>query len=107
MSDNLSDGYIHVQYNAVYNAADDMVGQTQAIESTLASLESELNELKQTWWGSDADTYKQKQQAWDNACVAMENLLKSHAGLLTDVSDQYKYTESSLGQLWSEVQIGN
>lgn len=106
MSDNLTDGYIHVEYNSAYNAADDMVNQTRAIEGTLSSLEQELNELKQTWYGSDAEVYKQKQAAWDAALTTMQQLLNSHAGLLTDVSDQYQYTENSLSQLWSEVSIG-
>lgn len=105
MSD-LSDGFIHVEYNPVNNAADDMVQQTRAIEGTLSNLEMELNELKQTWWGGDAEVYEQKQAAWDNAVIAMQQLLNSHANLLTDVSDNYKYTEQSLSQLWSEVSIG-
>jgi WXG100 family type VII secretion target len=107
MSDSLSDGFIHVEYNSAYNAADDMVNQTRAIEGTLSNLEQELNELKQTWYGGDAEVYKQKQAAWDAALTTMQNLLSSHAGLLTDVSDQYKYTENSLSQLWSEVSIGS
>ncbi|MBT3149324.1 WXG100 family type VII secretion target [Streptomyces sp. CHD11] len=105
MSD-LTDGFIHVQYNHVNNAADDMVQQTRAIEGTLSQLEMELSELKQTWYGGDAEVYTQKQAAWDGAVVTMQNLLTSHAGLLTDVSESYKYTENSLSQLWSEVNIG-
>ncbi|MER6524748.1 WXG100 family type VII secretion target [Streptomyces sp. NPDC001508] len=105
MSD-LNDGYIHVEYNPVSNAADDMVQQTRAIEGTLSNLEMELSELKQTWWGGDATVYEEKQKAWDNAVIAMQQLLNSHADLLTDVSDNYRYTEQNLSQLWSEVSIG-
>lgn len=105
MSD-LTDGYIHVEYNSVNNAADDMVQQTRAIEGTLSNLEMELSELKQTWWGDDAAVYEQKQAAWDNAVRSMQQLLNSHASLLTDVSDNYRYTEQNLSQLWSEVSIG-
>jgi WXG100 family type VII secretion target len=105
MSD-LTDGFIHVEYNHVNNAADDMVQQTRAIEGTLSQLELELNELKQTWYGSDAEVYTEKQAAWDGAVVTMQQLLTSHASLLTDVSENYKYTENSLSQLWSEVSIG-
>ncbi|CAL9324276.1 WXG100 family type VII secretion target [Streptomyces sp. SudanB66_2053] len=105
MSD-LTDGFIHVQYNHVNNAADDMVQQTRAIEATLNQLEMELSELKQTWYGTDAQVYTEKQAAWGGAVVTMQQLLNSHAGLLTDVSENYKYTENSLSQLWSEVSIG-
>lgn len=105
MSD-MNDGFIHVEYNPVYNAADDMVQQTRAIEGTLSNLEMELSELKQTWYGGDAEVYEEKQANWDAAVVKMQQLLNSHASLLTDVSDNYKYTENSLSQLWSEVSIG-
>jgi WXG100 family type VII secretion target len=106
VSDNLTDGYIYVDYNHMNNAADDMVQQTRAIANTLSSLEAELGELVKSWYGSDADTYRTKQQAWDQAVKNMEQLLTSHASLLTDISDGYKYSENSLSQMWSEVTIG-
>ncbi|GLP64815.1 MULTISPECIES: WXG100 family type VII secretion target [Streptomyces] len=105
MSD-LNDGYIYVDYNHMSNAADDMVQQTKAIANTLASLEAELNELVKSWYGNDADMYRQKQAAWDAAVQNMERLLTSHASLLTDISGQYQYSENQLSQMWSEVGIG-
>ncbi|MFJ8027539.1 WXG100 family type VII secretion target [Streptomyces sp. NPDC096311] len=105
MSDQ-NDGFIHVEYSPVSNAAEDMIQQTRAIEGTLSNLEMELSELKQTWWGGDAEVYEQKQAAWDGAVVTMQQLLNSHASLLADVADNYKITEQNLGQLWSEVSIG-
>ncbi|MFG2956507.1 WXG100 family type VII secretion target [Streptomyces sp. NPDC048291] len=106
MADNLTDGYIYVSYNHMSNAADDMVMQTKAIAQTLSNLEQELSELSKTWYGNDADVYRQKQAAWDGAVTNMENLLTSHSQLLSDISDSYKYSENSLSQMWSEVTIG-
>ncbi|SFY43053.1 WXG100 family type VII secretion target (plasmid) [Streptomyces atratus] len=106
MTDNLTDGHIFVDYSHMQNAADDMVHQTKAIAATLASLEAELGELKKTWYGADADSYRDKQAAWNQAVGNMERLLTSHAGLLTDISSNYKYSENSLSQMWSEVTIG-
>ncbi|WP_262061189.1 WXG100 family type VII secretion target [Streptomyces sp. STR69] len=106
MADNLTDGFIYVDYSHMDNAADDLVSQTKAIANTLSSLELELNELSKTWYGSDADMYRQKQQAWDNAVKAMEQLLSTHATLLNDVSGNYRYSEQSLAQMWSDIPIG-
>ncbi|MET7481899.1 WXG100 family type VII secretion target [Streptomyces sp. NPDC005538] len=106
MADNLSDGVIYVSYNHMSNAADDMVAQTKAIAQTLSSLEQELGELSKTWYGNDADTYRQKQAAWDGAVQNMELLLTSHSQLLNEISNSYKYSENSLSQMWSEVTIG-
>ncbi|MBK3571723.1 MULTISPECIES: WXG100 family type VII secretion target [Streptomyces] len=106
MADNLSDGVIYVSYNHMSNAADDMVAQTKAIAQTLSNLEAELGELSKTWYGNDADTYRQKQAAWDGAVQNMETLLTSHSQLLNEISNSYKYSENSLSQMWSEVTIG-
>jgi WXG100 family type VII secretion target len=105
MSD-MNDGIIHVEYNPVYNAAEDMIMQTRAIEGTLSNLEMELAELKKSWYGGDAAVYEEKQAHWDAAVVKMQQLLNSHADLLSDVAGNYKYTEDYLSQLWSEVSIG-
>ncbi|MFJ8613715.1 WXG100 family type VII secretion target [Streptomyces sp. NPDC093675] len=102
----MTDGNIYVDYNHVNNAADDMVAQTRAIATTLSSLEQELAALKQSWYGGDADVYRSKQLAWDTAVTNMESLLTSHASLLNEISDGYKYHENSLSQMWSEVRIG-
>ncbi|NNN35648.1 WXG100 family type VII secretion target [Streptomyces sp. S3(2020)] len=105
MSD-LTDGYIYVDYNHMDNAADDMVQQTTAISNTLASLEAELNELVKSWYGTDADMYREKQAAWHGAVENMKELLKSHSKLLTGIGEQYRYSEKQLTQMWSEVGIG-
>ncbi|MEU3516882.1 WXG100 family type VII secretion target [Streptomyces sp. NPDC006654] len=106
MSDNFADGYIHVDYSHMNNTADDLVSQTRAIANTLSSLEMELNSLRQTWVGQDREEYEKKQQAWNGAVTAMENMLTRNAALLTDVSDGYQYSERSLTQMWSSVRIG-
>ncbi|MFJ4152949.1 WXG100 family type VII secretion target [Streptomyces galbus] len=106
MSDNFSDGFIHVDYSHMTNAADDLIAQTRAIETTLANLDMELGTLKQSWVGEDREQYDQKQLAWNNAVKAMEQMLVRNAALLTDVSDNYQYSERSLSQMWSSVRIG-
>ncbi|MEU1518967.1 WXG100 family type VII secretion target [Streptomyces sp. NPDC005811] len=102
MSD-LNDGVIHVEYNHVDQGVEDMIQQTRAIETTLDNLEAELNSLKTTWVGDDFNAYGKAQEGWNNAVVAMEQLLMSHATLLGNVSDNYRQTEASLAQMWSEL----
>ncbi|KAB1140858.1 WXG100 family type VII secretion target [Streptomyces luteolifulvus] len=101
-----TDGQIYVEYNHMANAADDMVFQTKAIGETLESLEMELNELKKSWEGEDSSVYVTKQNEWDTAARNMQHLLDNNRVLLTDISDQYQYSERMLAQMWSEVQIG-
>ena len=106
MADDLTDGYIYVDYSHMQNAGDDMVQQTKAIATTLSNLDMELAELRNSWIGDDREIYTTKQKTWDDAVKAMENLLTSHSALLSDVSESYKYSEKSLTQMWSSVRIG-
>jgi WXG100 family type VII secretion target len=106
MSEDFTDGYIYVDYAHMNNAADDLVTQTKAIAQTISNMEMELTQLKQSWLGEDRSTYDQKQQAWDDAIKAMENMLTSHSQLLDEISGSYKWNENNLSQMWSEVRIG-
>ncbi|MDQ1005805.1 WXG100 family type VII secretion target [Streptomyces sp. V4I23] len=102
-----SDGYIYVDYNHADNAAEDMVSQSQAIMSILANLEMELTELKNTWIGDDRDVYTEVQGKWDQAVENIKILLASHSALLTEISGNYKFNESSLSQRWGDIRIGS
>jgi WXG100 family type VII secretion target len=106
MNEDFTDGIIHVDYAHMDNAADDLVAQTKAIGKTLESLEMELNELKKSWVGEDADVYQQKQKAWDDAFHRMGTILSDHSVLLTDISEHYRYTGRGLAQTWADVRIG-
>ncbi|MFC4508303.1 MULTISPECIES: WXG100 family type VII secretion target [Streptomyces] len=103
---NFNDGEIFVDYQHSNNAADDLVFQTHAIAKTLESLDMELNELKKTWIGGDADLYRIKQAAWDGAVKELEGMLHSNAGLLNQIVENYQWSESRLTQLWEDVHIG-
>lgn len=100
-----TDGYIHVDYDHMQNAADDMVHQTKAIAQTILDLNAELQPLMQTWSGEDKLAYGDKQQEWNAAVDGMKELLNRNAHLLTDVSDNYRYTEKSLTQMWSDIKV--
>ncbi|MGW6460625.1 WXG100 family type VII secretion target [Streptomyces sp. NPDC055078] len=101
-----TDGYIYVDYTQMSNAADDLIHQTKAISTTLSSLEAELTALRNSWIGDDKDIYETKQKAWNGAVGAMENMLTKHAALLTNISDNYQYSDKSLSQMWESVKVG-
>ncbi|MEZ3180292.1 WXG100 family type VII secretion target [Streptomyces pimonensis] len=102
-----SDGYIYVDYNHAEGAADDMISQSKAIMSILANLEMELAELRNSWIGDDRDVYSEVQAKWDNAVENIKTLLANHSGLLTEISNNYRYTEQNLSQRWGDIRIGS
>ncbi|MFE4453473.1 WXG100 family type VII secretion target [Streptomyces sp. NPDC056796] len=100
-----TDGEIYVSYDHMQNAADDMIHQTKAIHQTLVDLDAELQALKNSWNGEDKNMYTSKQEEWNGAVGAMNDLLVKNAHLLTEVSGNYQYTERSLNQMWSDVKV--
>ncbi|MEU9994520.1 WXG100 family type VII secretion target [Streptomyces sp. NPDC050848] len=106
MPENLTDGYIYVDYRHMDNAAEDLIAQTQAIDQTLYNLEAELGELRNTWMGDDAQVYAEKQKAWNDALLAIEKMLESKVTLLNEISGSYRHTQNTLVQGWQNVSIG-
>lgn len=96
----LGDGYIYVSYDHINNAADDMIAQTKAIETTIDNMERELEPLKASWYGSDAAAYADKQQAWNTAIDNAKSLLMEHKALLERLGLNYNDTEKRLTSLW-------
>jgi WXG100 family type VII secretion target len=101
-----TDGYIYVDYNQAEGAADDMIVKSQSIMSIVENLESELTELKNSWIGDDKDVYNEVQAKWDGAVTNIKTLLANHSSLLTEISGNYRHTEQSLSQRWSDIRIG-
>ncbi|MFE7426630.1 WXG100 family type VII secretion target [Streptomyces sp. NPDC057545] len=103
---NKTDGIIHVEYNHVDQAAEDMRLQTRAIQNTIIALNEELAALRGAWQGQDAATYQQKQDAWNEASRQLSKVLERHSGTLNEISDIYRRHERQSTDTWSGVRIG-
>lgn len=101
-----SDGHIYVDFKGTDNAAEDMRLQTQNIEKILNQLETELQKFISSWEGEDQEVYVRKQAAWHRAVEKMKELLRSHAGLLDDIGDNYRTNQRNLTSSWENVKIG-
>ncbi|MFF3249231.1 WXG100 family type VII secretion target [Streptomyces sp. NPDC002870] len=90
-----TDGIIHVEYSHTENAAENLMSQTVAIETTLDNLEQELVALI-TWEGEDKTAYVTIQSEWNNAVVKMKDDLLGNKVLLEDITDNYRRSEQRL-----------
>ncbi|MCL7429413.1 WXG100 family type VII secretion target [Streptomyces sp. YS415] len=97
MSD-LTDGIIHVEYNRVTDASDNLIAQTVALETTLDNLEAEIAALITEWSGTDQAVYLGRQANWDAAVKAMGKILTTNAVLLEKLGENYKYYERMAAQ---------
>jgi len=103
---NKTDGIIHVEYNHVDQAAEDMRLQTKAIQNTITALNEELAALRGAWQGQDAATYQEKQDAWNAASGRLSQVLQRHSGTLNEISDIYRRHELQTKETWDGVTIG-
>ena len=106
MADNMSDGYIYVDYANVDNAVDEMRLQTREIEKIISSLNDELQPLQKSWEGDDREAYSEKQAAWNQAVANMRKWLGDNAQTLNHIRDLYTHNERSQTQSWQGVKIG-
>lgn len=102
---NKTDGVIHVEYQHVDRAAEDMRMQTRAIQNTVAALNEELAGLRGAWQGADATVYGQKQDEWNGASESLSTILQSHSALLNQISEIYKRHENLSADQWSNVRV--
>ncbi|MFE5792126.1 WXG100 family type VII secretion target [Streptomyces sp. NPDC056503] len=100
-----SDGVIHVEYQHVDRAAEDMRMQTKAIQNTVQALNEELAGLRVAWQGSDAATYGGKQEAWNAASRELGRILDRHSALLNQISEIYKKHENRSADQWANVRV--
>ncbi|MEV6170820.1 WXG100 family type VII secretion target [Streptomyces sp. NPDC051954] len=100
---NFTDGHIFVDFQRTGNAIQDMELQTNQIISWLQQLKTELNELQQSWIGDDADVYRVKQEAWNNAAEEMAKLVKKHGMTLDDVSNVFYQNQQQSKMRWESL----
>ncbi|MFE3885911.1 WXG100 family type VII secretion target [Streptomyces lydicus] len=105
-ANDFTDGNIYVDFNRSNNAIEDLRVQTNQVQAWLQQLNQELQALKASWVGDDADVYQKKQEAWNRAADAMGKLLTSHAGVLQDVSQAFDQNQKRSAQGWDGVRIG-
>ncbi|AZK97777.1 MULTISPECIES: WXG100 family type VII secretion target [Streptomyces] len=101
----LNDGVIHVEYNSVHMAAEDMRMQTKAIQNTVAALNSELDVLRAAWQGIDAATYDEKQAAWNAASGGLAEILTKHGALLEQIVEIYRRHENKAASDWGSIRV--
>lgn len=95
------DGQILVTFATIAEAA-------QNVNSSLAQINSQLDDLKSTvakvtssWTGSAAQAYQQQQQQWDTSQQDLNTVLQKIGQVLDASHDAYLQTETSNTQAWT------
>jgi 6 kDa early secretory antigenic target len=81
---------LKVNHGGLDQAADDLVGIVNKIDSRMQNLERELNPLRANWIGDAQQAYTVAKQRWDGAIHDMRQLLQSTSQQVTQSNADYR-----------------
>jgi early secretory antigenic target protein ESAT-6 len=85
---------LKVNHGGLDQAADDLVGIVNKIDSRMQNLERELNPLRANWIGDAQQAYTVAKQRWDGAIHEMRDLLHSTSQQVTRSNAEYRAADA-------------
>jgi WXG100 family type VII secretion target len=85
---------LKVNHGGLDNAADDLMGIVNKIDSRMQNLERELNPLRANWIGDAQTAYQVAKQKWDGAIHEMRDLLHTTSQQVTQSNADYKAADA-------------
>ncbi|MDN5726835.1 MAG: WXG100 family type VII secretion target [Propionibacteriales bacterium] len=70
-------------------------------DSTLTTLEGELESSLNEWEGAAREAYTEAKRQWDAAADRMSQVIQKMTGVLTQISDNYQSNERNIQGSWS------
>jgi 6 kDa early secretory antigenic target len=81
---------LKVNHGGLDQAADDLMGIVNKIDSRMQHLERELNPLRANWIGEAQQAYTVAKQRWDGAIHDMRQLLQGTSQQVTQSNADYR-----------------
>jgi early secretory antigenic target protein ESAT-6 len=85
---------LKVNHAGLDQAADDLMGIVNKIDSRMQNLERELDPLRADWIGEAQTAYTVAKQRWDGAIREMRDLLHSTSVQVTQSNAEYKAADA-------------
>jgi len=92
--------YTAVQFGAMSTAEADFASVSQAVNSTLQSLDSELNSSLTLWTGSAQQAYHVLKAKWDAAAYDMATVVGTLGQVVGVANQNYTQAESVNTSMW-------
>jgi 6 kDa early secretory antigenic target len=93
--------YTAVQFGAMSTGEADFASVYQQLQSTLTTLESQLQSSLTEWTGSAQQAYYAAKAKWDAAAADMATVVSSLSQVVGTANSNYINTESKNTQMWS------
>jgi len=94
-------GEIHVQFEALQSGQEGINKTYQSLVNTLDQLESDLQPMINSWSGTAQESYLQCKKQWDEAAVALSQVLSNIGTAVGQAHDNYRAAEGAAQANWS------
>jgi 6 kDa early secretory antigenic target len=94
-------GEIHVQFDSLASGEQGIRNNYAKLTGTLEQLESDLQPMISSWSGSAQESYLQCKKQWDDAAVALSQVLNSIGTAVGQAHQNYTAAESAAQANWA------
>jgi WXG100 family type VII secretion target len=91
---------MNIQFEALQRAQDDLAAAFASVQSTIESLEADLQSNLKQWNGAAQDSYVPVKQKWDNAVSDMAAVLQKAQAHMTNAAEIYQTVENQNVGIW-------
>lgn len=93
--------YTAVSFGAMSTGAADYASVYQSLNSTLQTLQGELQSTLSTWTGEAQSAYYAAKAKWDAAAADMATVVNSLSNVVSTAGENYVTTEQRNTQMWT------
>ena len=97
----MDDGYTRVQFGSLSQAEADFASAYSSLQSTISTLEGQLNAHLAAWTGDAQAAYHAAQAKWNAAMADMATVLNQLGVVVGDANANYQGTERANTGIWS------
>jgi WXG100 family type VII secretion target len=93
-------GEIHVQFESLQSGEQGIRNNYAKLTATLEQLESDLQPMINTWSGAAQESYLVCKKQWDDAAIALSQVLNSIGQAVGQAHENYSAAENSARSNW-------
>ena len=94
-------GDISVKFESLSSGADGIRQNYAKLTGTLEQLETDLGPMISTWSGAAQESYLQCKKQWDDAALALSQVLQNIGSAVSQAHQNYSTAENSARQNWA------
>ena len=94
-------GEIHVAFESLQAGEQGIRNNYAKLTATLEQLESDLQPMISTWSGSAQESYLQNKKQWDDAALALSQVLSTIGTAVGQAHENYVNAENAARSNWA------